>query len=160
MTPMAKSLLLALVLFICWAIIVYTYELAYELAIRPLSKIKRRAIINKTKKKLDKNQEDGKKINSVDFDHNMMKNLNKIIFKFNLKYALTSLFFIVATVFVIANSRLNDMDIIIFLVIGNIIVYITAKLQSTRESVKQLSYPIIKKFLKLSDFYMDKLKED
>lgn len=160
MTPMAKSLLFALVLFICWAIIVYTYELAYELAIRPLSKIKRRAIINKTKKKLDKNQEDGKKINSVDFDHNMMKNLNKIIFKFNLKYALTSLFFIVATVFVIANSRLNDMDIIIFLVIGNIIVYITAKLQSTRESVKQLSYPIIKKFLKLSDFYMDKLKED
>ncbi len=116
--------------------------------------------MNKTRKKLDKNQEDGKKINSVEFDHNMMKNLNKIIFKFNFKYAMTSLFFLVASIFVIANTRLNDMDLIIFLVAGNVIVYIIAKLQSTRESVKQMSYPIIKKFLKLSDFYMDKLKED
>lgn len=160
MDPMVKSLLLAGVLFICWAIIVYTYELAYELAIRPLSKIKRRQIMNKTRKKLDKNQEDGKKINSVEFDHNMMKNLNKIIFKFNFKYAMTSLFFLVASIFVIANTHLNEMDLIIFLVAGNVIVYIIAKLQSTRESVKQMSYPIIKKFLKLSDFYMDKLKED
>ncbi|MCQ2749992.1 MAG: hypothetical protein MJ246_08725 [Clostridia bacterium] len=160
MTPMAKSLILAAVLFICWAIIVYTYELAYELAIRPLSKIKRRSIQKKTIKKLDKNQEGGKKINSVEIDHKTMKNLNKIIFKFNFKYAMTSLFFLVATVFVLANTRLDDMDVLIFLVIGNLIVYIIAKLQSTRESVKQISYPIIKKFLKLSDEYMQKLKED
>lgn len=158
MTPMAKSLLLAGILFLCWAIIVYTYELAYELAIRPLSKIKRRSIQKKTIKKLDKNQED--KINSVEIDHKTMKNLNKIIFKFNFKYAMTSLFFVIATVFVLWNTRLDDMDVLIFLVIGNIIVYIIAKLQSTRESVKEISYPIIKKFLKLSDEYMNKLKED
>lgn len=158
MTPMAKSLLLAGILFICWAIIVYTYELAYELAIRPLSKIKRRSIQKKTIKKLDKNQED--KINSVEIDHKTMKNLNKIIFKFNFKYAMTSLFFVIATVFVLWNTRLDDMDVLIFLVIGNIIVFIIAKLQSTRESVKEISYPIIKKFLKLSDEYMNKLKED
>lgn len=158
MTPMAKSLLLAGILFLCWAIIVYTYELAYELAIRPLSKIKRRSIQKKTIKKLDKNQED--KINSVEIDHKTMKNLNKIIFKFNFKYAMTSLFFVIATIFVLWNTRLDDMDVLIFLVIGNIIVYIIAKLQSTRESVKQLSYPIIQKFLKLSDEYMNKLKED
>lgn len=173
---MKLSILLLVIDLILWVIVMFSYVITNELAISPLSYIKRNLLVNISKRKLaskllkkdDEDKEAVKEVDTTEEDHANMKKLEKIIFKFRFKYIILFLILVILTLlmmFILPIAYPNDyqLDISTYVVsicVTDCIVYVLTKFMAQREDMKEKSYDIIAKKLRLDDKLMDIIKEN
>lgn len=159
---MLESIIAVGAIYLLWVIVIVSYELAYELAIVPLKDVKRKFLMNMSKRKFDKKIKDSDfdDETTIEEDNMLMQRIESIVYKFQFKYMIIGLVLLIFTFFVALKSRhLDFSSIAVFLIAGCSVAFLIAKHKASKEQNNEKLFNKIRGYLKLDDRYTMLIKK-
>lgn len=170
---MKLSVILLIVCIIVWSIVLFSCVVTNELAIKPLSYIKRNLLVSMSKRKFssaindkisnmpEENSDSNSEETSLEEDNKQMKKLEKIILKFRIKYLIFYTILVIGTfcMMFVYKNHLDYSTILVSIIAFCCLTYVLGKFMALRDDMKEKSYEIIAKKLKLDDKFMTIIKE-